>query len=400
VSAADDADAAERENGTAEKQVEKQDEKQERDKNREQTEKIVEESETGDAGKEQTAVKGPSPLSLYQMYRRIAALVPEGWLPLQKDRAPLVVLLDVNNDSYDDAVSLLVQAEEVEDAAVEKFSDFSRIYDPEERAFDCKLQLFIQASGRLAPSLEIDLGKRLVFEDMTAFSIHADDPEPMGVSVAFQTSEGSLKEWFFFSADGHSRLTLRETFSIQPVVRDIDGDKTWDVLFFEKGYEEGTGYETYITWYKWDGDEFREYAVVNVLRNLKEYLTACARLLTDGQWDGFISYGLSSEMRQRYRSRVPGSRQIVTQLFSTLGSPELEQSSKPITELEVKKLIYPDLLENPFQKSARGEFIFPLRVRVIAEEGEFVYGAYILMDDNPFENQQFTFIMGSDYVHH
>ncbi len=341
----------------------------------------------------------PAPLSHYQILRQIGKIGEGEWYPLQNGKQPVAVLYDVDRNGYTDAVSLFIHTEEEEEAEVEKLSDFSRLYDPHVEPFTCSLRLFLQESGRLTEVQKIDLGERMVFEKIRPLSIRKNDPDPVGTSISFQSSDGSVEEWVFFTKTGYTRLTLKETFSVQPVVEDIDRDGVLDVLFFEKGYEEGMGYETYILWYKWDGKGYSEYKTINVLRNLKTFLSECFDLLSRQEWDKFVRYGLSDDRSLRYKRVGIDSKQIVSRLFTSLQREDETEEELRLDDLHIDKLIYPELFESPFQKNGQGELIFPLRIRAIAEEGEFVFGTYLLMEANPFEKNQFTFVMGNENVH-
>ena len=56
--------------------------------------------------------------------------------------------------------------------------------------------------------------------------------------------------------------------------------------------EEGTGYETFLTWHRWNGKTFYEYRTTNVVRNLNTFLRSTKELLLEGRYNEFISYGV------------------------------------------------------------------------------------------------------------
>ena len=337
-------------------------------------------------------------LSNQHIIRQITQFRDKEWVQLRSGRTPVAVLYDINDDNRFDAVVLEVQSDD-DKISIEELSDFSRVYDPEAEPYLFALRLFLQTDEGMVPARQLPLGERIVFEKMEPLFISSRDTVPRGVSLSFQSSSGSAEEWVFFSGDDVSRLTLKESLSVQPEIIDIDDDTFLDVLFFEKGYEEGTGYETYIFWFKWDGFGYSEHAVINILRNLKIFMSTSLEYLEEGDWEEFVLFGLSERRREDYKSVGNSAEAIVARLFLPLDDNEESEEEFLFTDLTIDRLVYPELYENPFRKNSAGDFIFPLRLRVIAEEGDFVYGTYILMQPNPFMSRQFTFSIGNEDVY-
>jgi hypothetical protein len=359
---------------------------------------IAGEVETGTDTTESGRTMKP-PLTADVIRQRIFQLRPEEWYPLHRKGEEVLILHDIDGNGYEDVIALYLHVEKEEFADVESVSDFARLYAPEEQPFDCMLKVYFQENLALREMYTVDLGKRVVLEEFREIGLSSNGETPFTVSVAFQSPEGTIQEWLFFTNGRPGRLTLRETFSTQPELDDIDEDGILDVLFFDKSFEEGMGYETYIYWYKWDGETYSEYAVTNVVRNIKKFLLISAEHMIDGDWKDFFIHGLSKDRIARYKKKELTSDKMVEKLF-TLYSEEGGSEEQPIlSDLHISDVVFPEIYENPFQKMSNGEFVFPLRVRIIAAEGEYVYATQILMLENPFQTRQFSFIMDDEYVH-
>ena len=335
-------------------------------------------------------------------------LIREGskeWRPLVQDDEPVFLLHDLDKNGYPDAVSLFVRLEEQENGEedykpvdLKRLSDFTRLYAPDAESFGCMVKVFFQEEGVLSEKYNVDLGQRVVLEGFRQISLKPSENGPFSVSVSFQSPEGSVEEWLFFTDGEPGRFTLRETLSSYHEIRDVDEDGFLDVLYFEKSFEAGMGYETYITWFRWNGETFEEYKVTNILRKLNSFLSEVRAYMIEEKWKLFFSHALSDERVRWYKKKGLEPEQTLKQIFTLLGEPNDDKSPPPLSELQIEDVIFPELLENPFQQTKRGSYIFPLRVRVISEEGEFVYISRILLLENPFQNSPFSFIMSREYV--
>ncbi len=86
---------------------------------------------------------------------------------------------------------------------------------------------------------------------------------------------------------------MTENISSHSIYYDIDGNSILDIIDWEDGLEEGTGYETYLTWFRWTGKEYREYKSTNVVRNLNSFLEQARLYLSFKQMNEFLSYSLN-----------------------------------------------------------------------------------------------------------
>ena len=156
------------------------------------------------------------------------------------------------------------------------------------------------------------------------------------------------------------------------------------------------GYETYITWYKWDENNYAENRIIGIVRNIKKYILEVKELLIDEQWDEIALRCAAPELQETIPYR--DVRDLARHFFIS-SALELRNGNQDITQHRIKDVIFPEILENPFQRDPEGRYVFPLRVRVIAESGEYIYISRIQMNENPFERQQFYFQHMSEDVH-
>jgi hypothetical protein len=344
---------------------------------------------------EETAV---NPLTPWTIYRFVFRHAGDGWSPVHRNGVPLLLFYDIDANGYNDVFALFIDREDVDDAEFAVLSDFSRLYDPDIEPFAVEVRLLFQRDGALYPGYTAELGKKLVIDDMSQFFISKTVKTPFALSINFQNPEGTERTWLFCEKDTFEQLTLRETFAAFIDIQDINTDGYNDILHFEKSFEEGMGYETYITWYNWNGRTYFQNKVTNIVRNLRDFLETTRDLISNEKWEGLITYGLPQRQLRLLSKRNVAESDIIRSLFIPTA---LEKGSEhpEIIDLNIETSIFPEILENPFQQNENGDFVFPLRVRVIAENGEYLYISRIGMSKNPFQSQQFYFILMNENVY-
>jgi hypothetical protein len=342
----------------------------------------------------ETPIRG---LSFWQINSIIRRYGEPGNYPIHRNGRVVVLLQDIDRNGTEDAVCLFAGVEEFEMADTEKVGDVSRLYDETIPPFSCTLWVFSQENLGLTPVRRVDLGVRVGFSHLEEIALSRTEASPFGISVGFISSEGSVEEWLFIFPDRVNRFTLRETFTSRFEVKDVDGDGMTDVLVFRKSFEEGTGYETFITWYRWSGRNFVEYDTVNVVRNLREFLRITSEQVVKGEWGLLTAHGLDSKESSLAVARGLKPTRIAEGIFAPDPSRGEAEDIPPVHSLDIRRVIFPEIIENPFQRVETGDFLFTGTVKIIAQEGEFLYSTRIRMTENPFRNQQFSFIL--DYEH-
>lgn len=333
-----------------------------------------------------------SPLSPTQVARGIAAHGTKGFWPLTDHGRALVVGRKVSASGKPEVFSVFVEVEKENDAEVATLSDFSRLFKENLSPVAFSLVQFNQKDGRLRKVQIFPLGKYTVFESLKIVSIRKGFDMPFAVSATFQTQEGSNDVWVTFSTAGTSRITLRQTLSKSPIVEDIDNDGYLDIIIRERGIEEGTGYETFLTWYKWDGRAYKEYKTTNVVRNLRAFLRRATILLSNDKIEEFFRSSLSAPSLAALRSGGFSDRRIFSTVFHLVPSSP-DNPNDPVQSLRsIDRVIFPNIFENPFTgQDARG-YSFPMTVRIVTADGVgHFYAARVYMHRNPFVAPQFTF---------
>jgi hypothetical protein len=215
----------------------------------------------------------------------------------------------------------------------------------------------------------------------------------MVLSLRFQTIEGFIERWTVFSDKGISTIKLEETLSIQYAIRDIDDNGYKDIVIYEKIFEEGTGYETFITWLGWKSGAFEEIKTVNIVRNLKEFLITVKNYLLNEEWEALIDYAGYEDHVERMRNAGLTANQICSYLFPLDRTESVESNPFLTEEKEVVEVVYPDIMENPFGIPDDEEPVFPLEMRLVTENKSYLVKTKLALSNNPFYGKQFYFFV-------
>jgi hypothetical protein len=140
---------------------------------------------------------------------------------------------------------------------------------------------------------------------------------PYCVSSSFQTAEGKERIWVIFSRyNKFSTFTISDTVSEHTVLRDINSNGVLDVVRWSQIFEEGTGYETFLTWYRWNGLKYVQHESANVVRSLNSFLSQAGRLLQAGLWEEAFSHMMSPADYRRYRDEGYDYSELFELLFT------------------------------------------------------------------------------------
>ena len=175
---------------------------------------------------------------------------------------------------------------------------------------------------------------------------------------------------------------LVQSMSAQARLEDIDGDGTIDLLLRERAMEEGIGFETFLSWQRWNGRAFVEHRSTNVVRNLNTFLHTARALMLGGEGGALLAFAVEAAEVNRLRRRGLNDAQILVQALGLRGSG-LEQWP------EVREVVLPEVLEDPF--SADGTC--RLTYRLVDSAGvPYIAVAQLRMLPNPFGERQFGFV--------
>ncbi|HOV63919.1 MAG TPA: VCBS repeat-containing protein [Spirochaetia bacterium] len=333
------------------------------------------------------------PLTLNEMNRQIFELSGDRFFPVHKRGRIMMILYDLDRNGYDDAFILSVDAKSREDASFSRLSDFSRLFKEGETPVDFFLSVFLQTKGKLVWMYRIPIGRKVVLDRFEPLTLVKGKVFPFGVSAVFQTPEGFEKEWVIFSNyNKFSFFTVKETLSVHSITYDVDGDGVLDVVIAEQGFEDGTGYETYLTWYRWNGKEFKEWKSTNIVRNLTRYLADLEGKIIAGDYAALSSLMVLPEERRVMHEKGLSDFQIFTSLLDVVNGTDPATVFDEMKKRKIVKVVFPEILENPFNANDTGDWVFPLTMRFVCEDGsECLFTAKIVMQKNPFSERQFFF---------
>ncbi len=330
----------------------------------------------------------PPALSYYEAGRQLKELFPSHLKPLViRGRMPLL-LHDLNRDDNPEGFSLGIAGKDLKRSEINQLSDYSRLFKEENKAVTFYLLFFGNNQGKLFRKQTIYLGKWHVYASFRKIQLEKNRSTPIVITVSFQTLEGTERELMVFNdASGVPlyRTPLKDTLSAKSLLEDIDGDGILDLFILEKGMEEGTGYETFLTWYRWNGRNFVETRSKNVVRNLRTFLADVKEYLLAGKIHELISFSLDPKLVKRQMKLGLDETRI---LADSLG---LDVAA--FTELsEIREVIFPEILEDPFTAQDERGSSFHLHFRIVDKSGISHIGDTLLyMLRNPFGERQFIF---------
>jgi len=348
---------------------------------------------------ERTAAPRPSPVpappefSAYEALRQAARLLPrELKLLTVGGRVPLL-LHEFSGDGNPECLAVAVRGRELKPADLEALSQSSRLFEGEAPAVGFVLLFYANNQGSLRRPQVIDLGEHQVFESLKRTSLYKNRSNPLAVTVSFLNLEGREQELLVF--DGASgvpryRTVLKENLAVRSRLEDIDGDGLLDILTRERALEEGFGYETFLSWSRWNGRAFVEAGSRNVLRNLRGYLETVRQGLFAGDERALLELATEAKELQRLRSRGMNERAALLHLLGL--------DSGGLSELpQVREVVFPEILEDPFISQDRFGSYFPFTYRLSAENGVvYLPSTRLYMLRNPFGERQFAFRPAGD----
>jgi hypothetical protein len=341
----------------------------------------------GAAALRPSPVPVPPELSAYEALRQAARLLPrELKLLTVGGRVPLL-LHELSGDGNPECLAMAVRGQELKPADLEALSQSSRLFDSEAPAVGFVLLFYGNSQGSLRRPQVIDLGERQVFESLKRTSLYKNRSNPLIVTVSFLNLDG--REQVLLVFDGASgvpryRTMLKESLAIRSWLEDIDGDGILDILTRERALEEGFGYETFLSWSRWNGRAFLQVESRNVLRSLRGYLETVRRDLFAGDERALLELATEARELQRLRARGMSERAALLHLLGL--------DSGGLAELpRIREVVFPEILEDPFITQDRFGSFFPLTYRITDENGTvYLLSTRLYMLHNPFGERQFA----------
>lgn len=320
--------------------------------------------------------------------------------PVSRDEGPVYLYADLDGNLLGDIAFLCVKAGDDINASWESLSDYARLYNKEKQLVEFFLYPFYQTNGTIIAGEEIFIRRENVIGGTRIVPLHTWYSLPKALSFRFPTLDGINEEWIIFTGNrGFSRFTLKERPNTHFHVDDIDGDGYYEIIQSEKLYEEGRGYETFISWLRWVDKGFQKYRHINVVRNLRGFMEQSRSAIMEYDAEKFADTALGGYdgsiilLDDTFWDRVfvieegpaENSELIVKQekLFSEI-----------INEKEIVSIYFPEVMENPFELSKDIDPEFPILIRVASKDGEnYYFSGKIKMLKNPFGEKQFSFVL-------
>jgi hypothetical protein len=333
----------------------------------------------------------PPEVSYPEAIRQLKQVFPAHLLPLVIDQQFPVLLHDLNQDGQPEVFSIGILVSEAPDQ-LSLLSDYSRLYG-DEPDLSFFLLCFRHEQGRYIRARTIDLGRWQVFESIRKMRVNTRRTLPVLVIVSFHTLEGRAEQLLVFdNASGRPVFTtlVEETLSTQTRLEDINEDGVLDLIQLERGMEEGTGYETFITWKRWTGRQFKEVRSTNVVRNLNTFLQTIKAHLLRGETAEVLRIALDPDLVSRLRDHGYADQNILATVFGLSNLPD-----DPLPE--IREVIFPEYLEYPFTRRDEIGFYSPLTFRIVDQNGiSYLADTYLYMLRNPFGERQFILAPGRD----
>jgi hypothetical protein len=323
--------------------------------------------------------------------------------PVTRNGSPLAFIRR-GEAGVDTIVLLAVQTQDAQKTAFTYISDFGRLFDASTEEFLFFVEVFtLNADGRVA-SKSIDAGAHRVCGSFSELPFSPRQAFPCGVSLIFPDTEGRRNFWVLFpggdaqqDSPRYSVFSFYEEANVKAFVQDIDESGVFDLLLFEDIFEESSGYETYITWHRWDGRGFSKYNSTNVIRKLRGFFENSRQMLLTRGWKKFFDYALAPRDASALQS---GSAPAAfRRIFRTQEDASPEEAdiydilfSEDIPESEIADIVFPNVVENPFPLTRDGPASFPFTIRINANEENYFFSARLAMNKNPFSGRMFHFL--------
>ena len=329
----------------------------------------------------------PPAVGRREAVRQVHRALPRDLRPLRTPRGLPLALWDFEADGQPECIVVAGPARGLSEPEFQQLADPSRLFAEGAQAVAFHLVLFTSRRGDFEPLQVVALGEHLVFEGLLAAPLGPHPDTPLIVTAAFLTPEGKEIELLVFddpAAAPTYRRRLSETLTTGFQLGDIDGDGLEDLVVIERAMEEGTGYETFLTWHRWNGRSFREHRTTNVVRNLNGFLARLREQLLDQRPAELLARTLHPGVLAAFRSRGLAPEEIV---LRTLGLEPEELPGVPA----VREVVYPPILENPFSSTDRVGWFFELSFRIVDSGGSsYIATTRLYMLANPFSDRQFV----------
>ncbi|MBN2511104.1 MAG: hypothetical protein JXB03_12565 [Spirochaetales bacterium] len=314
------------------------------------------------------------------------AAIPDTLAPVTANRLPVGAVVDIDSDGNDDAIVLCV-SKNARDRALSLLSKEIRLYGDEYDAVEVSLLIlrYVSSGTFSEPSFSAEVLKLGVFRVVKDFTlIDLGRGMPPAFEILAMNENSTVREWLIIGPKV-SRLSLLESPKKKSVVTDIDNDGVMDVIMQDKVFEEGAGEETFLSWYRWNGEQYTEYSSTNIVRNLNSFLLQVSSLIERKNWSRFVRYALVSRVQASINEQNLRSDQVFRKVFIPA------HSGISVAVDNIRTIKFQEILENPFTDTGR-------RIQLsckITTDRELFFSVGVELSQNPFIQPQYNLVWNS-----
>ena len=324
--------------------------------------------------------------------RRLLPDAVKPYTPVPLAGRAVLLLQDINRDGTPEILAP-VAALSGSSVKPEGLADYSSAFVEGRPTVPFFLLVLVYRASGLVVASRIELGERSVFGGLTVVPLTSSGSGPLALVASFYTRAGVEQEWLMFSGPSLrplSRLGLKDTLASRPKVEDIDRNGVIDIVVQESGVEVGVGYETLLTWYRWNGTRFVEQAAINVVRNLNAFLARTREQLVSHDWPALVSHSFAADQLRYYRGQGLSDMQIIMRGLGL--APHYEHVRPEAALADIADVVLPQFQENPFSATDERGSYFLLAYRVVESTGASkVIETPLYMLRDPFGERQFFF---------
>jgi len=342
------------------------------------------------ADPESESVIYAEPLSDQEFIKRILGLMPWNMEAVQDGNTPIIIMHDLDKNGYKDALVVAVEGGEGTENQLSKLSESARLFRSGQDYCNFLLLIFYQYSDGINLRYTVPVSQQLVFTGINPVDIKKGHDFPYALMFSFRTRSGIERELIILSGYGITRFTIKESLSEITLFEDIDEDGFEDIVVHEQGFEEGTGFETFLTWFKWNSREYKEYKTTNIVRNLKQFFLIGSEYLREGEYRQFLNYTVEPDLLKELYDKGMTDEEILSMIFKPV-EPETVGDDF-FTGERLTTVVFPEIMETPFSYETRMDFERQISVRIgRAGERSMIFIADLKMKKNPFQDKQFCF---------
>jgi hypothetical protein len=349
------------------------------------------------------------PLSAAELSDILSSYLSAPKKPVTRNGMPLAFIRRRENGGSNTIIALAVRTEDTGKTSFSYVSDFQRLFDPGMEALPFSVEVFKIAADGEVETQSIEAGTYDVCSSFAELPFPASAASPYGVSLIFPDTEGRRNIWILFpgSPDDpqredafplrHSFFSFYEQTNLRAFIQDIDASGIFDLLIFEDIFEDSSGYETYITWHKWNGTTFAKYRTTNIVRKLRAFFESSRQLLLSRSWNRFFDYALLPEDAKG--AMRADAAEAFRRIFRLAENADPEDQSRyeflfspEVSRNGISAVVFPQVVENPFPLGKEGLESFPFTFRITANDENYFFSARLAINKNPFAGRMFHFL--------